>query len=106
MQAPTVAQRAEAENQITGALKSLFAVSESYPDLKANQNFLALQEQLNETEDRIAYARQYYNESVYTYNTATQQIPGSLVAGPFGFKQRDLFQNESPEARGPVKVQF
>ena len=106
MNAQGVVQQAEAENQITGALKSLFAVSEAYPDLEANTNFLNLQEQLDETENRIAYSRQYYNESVNNYNNAVQTVPSNIVAGMFKFKTRELFETDSPEARGPVKVQF
>src|SRR5207344_828879 len=74
-------QQAQAENVLTGALKSLFALSEAYPDLKANQNFLSLQEELTSTEDRIAYARQFYNDSVMKYNTKIQSIPSNVIAG-------------------------
>lgn len=99
--------QAEAENILSGTLKSLFAVSEAYPDLKANQNFLALQEELTGTEGRIAYARQFYNDSVEAYNTAIQQVPGNLIAGPFGFTAREFFQMDAPpEARQAPKVQF
>lgn len=106
-QAEGPAEKAAAENMLTGALKSLFAVSEAYPDLKANQNFLALQEELTATEGRIAYARQYYNDAVLAYNNGIQQVPGNLVAGPFGFKQREFFEIDGPpEARQAVKVQF
>jgi LemA protein len=100
----TVDQQA-AENQITGALKSLFAVSEAYPDLKANQNFLALQEELTGTEGRIAYARQYYNDMVYRYNTKVQSFPTSVIANMFGFREREYFQAED-ESRGPTRVEF
>ncbi len=107
MNAQGPAEQGKAENMISGALKSLFAVSEAYPDLKANQNFLELQEELSGTEGRIAYARQFYNETVMTYNTAIQQFPGSIFAGPFNFSRREFFEIEGgPEARGPVKVQF
>ena len=86
-------------------LKSLFAVSEAYPDLKANQNFQHLQEELSSTEDRIAYARQFYNETVLSFNTAIQQFPGVLFGSMF--KKRELFENEGgPETREPIKVQF
>ena len=98
-------QQAQAENQLTGALKSLFAVSEAYPDLKANQNFLALQEELTSTEDRIAYARQFYNDSVLTYNTKIQKFPTVLLAGMFNFEKRDFF-DAAPEDTAPVQVQF
>jgi LemA protein len=105
MSAQGVANQAQAENVITGALKSLFALSEAYPDLKANQNFLALQEELSGTEGKIAYARQFYNEAVQTYNTKTQTFPSALVAGRFGFKQREYFEADDT-SRGPVKVDF
>jgi len=98
-------QQAEAENMLTGALKSLFAVSEAYPDLKANQNFLNLQEELTGTEGRIAYARQYYNDQVYAYNTKIQTFPNMLIAGPFHFVAREFFEADD-ESRGPVEVQF
>ena len=100
-----VAQQAQAETQITGALKSLFAVSERYPDLKANQNYLALQEELTSTEGRIAYARQFYNETVRSYNTRIQSFPTNLLAGGFGFRAREYFEAEDT-SRGPVAVQF
>ena len=100
-----VAQQAHAETQITGALKSLFAVSERYPDLKANQNYLALQEELTSTEGRIAYARQFYNETVRSYNTRIQSFPTNLLAGGFGFRAREYFEAEDT-SRGPVAVQF
>jgi LemA protein len=97
--------QAEAENVLTAALRSLFAVAEAYPDLKANQNFLSLQEELATTENRIAYSRQYYNDSVQSYNTAIQTVPANFIAGVFGFRVREYFP--APEAeRGPVRVQF
>jgi LemA protein len=99
------AQQAEAENQLTGALKSLFAVSEAYPDLKANQNFLNLQEELTSSEDRIAYARQFYNDSVVSYNTKIQQFPTVFIAKGFNFEARELF-DAAPEDTEPVRVQF
>jgi len=86
-------------------LKSLFAVAEAYPDLKANQNFLNLQEELTATEDRIAYSRQFFNDSVLSYNNAIQTFPRNLLAGMFHFEKRDFFDAE-PEASGPVQVQF
>jgi len=97
--------QAEAENMLTGALKSLFAVAEAYPDLKANQNFAALQDELATTENRIAYSRQYYNDAVQTYNTAIQTVPANFVAGMFGFRDREYF-TAPEEERGPVRVQF
>ncbi|HEV2308902.1 MAG TPA: LemA family protein [Acidimicrobiia bacterium] len=100
-----IAQQAQAENVLSGALKSLFAVAEAYPDLKANQNFLQLQEELTSTEDRIAYARQFYNDSVLNYNNKIQVFPRNLLASTFNFEKRQYFEGE-PEATGPVKVQF
>jgi LemA protein len=97
--------QARAENMITGALKSLFAVSEAYPDLKANQNFLALQEELSGTEGRISYARQYYNDSVLRLNTKIQSFPSNILAGMFGFKEHEYFEADDT-SRGPVSVQF
>lgn len=103
--AKTAAEQAQADNMMTSALKSLFAVSEAYPELKANQNFLELQEELTATEGRIAYARQFYNESVLGYNTKIQSVPAVLVASPLGFKPREFF--EAPDTtRGPAQVQF
>ena len=99
------ADQASAENALSGTLRSLFAVSESYPDLKANQNFLALQQELAETEDRAAYARQYYNDSVLAYNNAIGTVPQSIFAAMFGFRPREYFQ-AGGEERGPVRVQF
>jgi LemA protein len=98
-------QQAQAENALTGALKSLFAVAEAYPDLKANQNFLNLQEELTSTEDRIAYARQFYNDSVVSYNTKIQQFPTVILANTFSFDRRELF-DAAPEDTEPVQVQF
>jgi len=97
--------QAEAENQITGALKSLFALSEAYPDLKANQNFAQLQEELTGTEGRIAYARQFYNDTVYRYNTKIQSFPSNVLANAFRFSEREYFEADD-ESRGPVKVEF
>src|SRR5437764_8835522 len=99
------AQQAQAENQITSALKSLFAVAEAYPDLKANQNFLALQEELTATEGRIAYARQFYNDEVLNLNTRIQSFPTNVLAGAFGFHQREYFEADDA-SRGPVTVHF
>jgi LemA protein len=104
-QSGSVGDQAQAENVLSGALKSLFAVAEAYPDLKANQNFLNLQEELTATEDRIAYSRQFFNDSVLSYNNAIQTFPRNLLAGMFNFEKRDFFDAE-PEASGPVSVQF
>jgi LemA protein len=100
-----VAEQAQAENMVTSALKSLFAVAEAYPDLKANQNFLALQEELSGTEGRIAYARQFYNDSVQAYNTRIQSVPANVVAGAFRFTEREYFEADDT-SRGPVSVEF
>jgi len=82
---------AQAEGMLTGALGKLFALAEAYPDLKANTNFLQLQEELSLIEDKLAAARRFYNSAVQDYNTATEQFPGSIVAGSFGFEQREFF---------------
>jgi LemA protein len=99
------AEAAAADNALTGALKSIFALSEAYPDLKANQNFLQLQEELTGTEDKIAYARQFYNDTVNRYNTKIQSLPTNIIAGMFTFTEREYFE-AGGEARGPVSVQF
>lgn len=98
-------ERFNMENQLTGALKSLFAVSESYPDLKASQNFLSLQEELSSTENKIAFARQAYNDSVTDYNNALQTFPGNIVAGLFHFEGKSLFEAQA-EAKEAPKVEF
>ncbi len=105
MNAKTTVEQAQADNMMTSALKSLFAVSEAYPELKANENFLQLQEELTATEGRIAYARQFFNDAVLRYNTKIQSFPAMLVASPFGFKARDFFEADDV-TRGPTKVQF
>ena len=107
-QAGTVGERAQAENMITGALKTLFAVAENYPDLKANQNFLMLQEELSGTESKIAFARQFYNDSVMTYDNSRQKFPGNIVAGMFSgkFPDKEYFEIEAPAEREAPKVQF
>ncbi len=104
-QAQGVAAQGEAQNMISQALKSLFAVAEAYPDLKANQNFMMLQEELSGTESKIAYARQFYNDTVMAFNTLIQSFPANLIAGSFGFTEREYFPMEVA-AREPVKVQF
>ena len=105
MNAQGPADQAQAENMLTGALKSLFALSEAYPDLKANTNFLHLQEELTGTEGRIAYARQYYNDSVLRYNTKIQTFPSVVLANMMGYSEREYFEADD-ESRGPVSVQF
>ncbi len=92
--------QAQAENTLSGALKSLFAVTENYPDLKANQNVMSLQEELTATENKISFARQFYNDSVLTYNNKIQTVPSNLVAGLFNFTARQYF--EAPEAAREV----
>jgi LemA protein len=105
MNAQGPAEKAAAENVVTGALKSLFAVAEAYPDLKASANFAGLQEELSGTEGKIAYARQFYNDTVQSYNTKIQTFPSNMIAGPFGFKEREYFEAEDA-GRGPVQVRF
>ena len=100
-----VQDQAQAENQLTRSLSRLLAVAENYPDLKASQNFLALQEELTGTESRIAYARQFYNDTVQALNTLIQSFPSRIVAGLGHFEPREFFEIEEP-ARGPVSVQF
>ncbi len=107
MGATGLADKAQAENQLEGTLKSLFAVSEAYPDLKANQNFLDLQNQLTDTEDKIQASRRFYNGNVRDYNTKLQKFPTSLVAGTFGFTKRDFFGvDNQAEIDQPVAVKF
>ena len=97
-----IAAQAQAENALTGALKSLFAVVENYPDLKANQNVMALQEQLTTTENQISFARQHYNATVLDFNNSLQTFPNVLIAGPFGFTKREFFEAEPEAATVPV----
>lgn len=108
MDAKTVGDAAKANNMLTETLKSLFAVAEAYPDLKANQNFLALQEELRTTEEKIAFARQFYNDVVMNYNTATEKFPGIIFAGIFRFKRFEFWEipEEEKAAREPVAVKF
>src|SRR4051794_37150799 len=94
-------QQAQAENMISGALKSLFAVSEAYPDLKANQNFLNLQEELTGTEGRISYARQFYNDTVQKYNTKIQTFPTVILAGMFHHTEREYFEIQEGDRAVP-----
>jgi LemA protein len=98
-------QQAQAENVLTGALKSLFALAEAYPDLKANQNFLSLQEELTSTEDRIAYSRQFYNDSVLKYDNKLETIPSKFIAGMFNFTPREYFKADDTATEVP-RVQF
>ena len=100
-----VKERAIAENALSGALKSLFAVAENYPDLKANQNFLQLQEELTSTENKIGFARQFYNDSVLTYNNKKEIFPSNIIATVFNFENRDFFETAGEEKNAP-QVKF
>ena len=104
--AGTVKEKAELDNQLSGALKTIMAVSENYPDLKANQNFAELQQELQNTENKISFSRQFYNDSVTIYNTKLEVVPTNIIASMFGFKPEELFKVESEEARKNVKVDF
>ena len=104
--ATSVKEQGQAENMLTGTLKSLFAVAENYPDLKANENFMMLQEELAGTEGKIAYSRQFYNDTVMSFNTKQQVFPSNIIAGMFSFKEKDYLEIEEPEAKEPVKVKF
>ena len=108
MNATSPADKADAENMLSGALKSLFAVSENYPNLKANENFLELQRQLEDTENKLQAARRFYNSVVQDLNTKLQSFPSNLVGGMFGFKPSDFFQLDQSDAaaKEPVKVSF
>ncbi|MBI2098967.1 LemA family protein [Candidatus Uhrbacteria bacterium] len=106
MGAKTLDEHGAAENMLTGALKSLFAVAENYPDLKASQNFLQLQDELKDAEDKIQAARRFYNGNVRDFNTAIQTFPRNLVASIFGFAARDFFELQEEAARIAPKVQF
>ena len=104
--AESVSDKAKLDGELSTTLKSIMAVSESYPELKANQNFSELSEELRNTENKISFARQFYNDSVTMYNTKLQVFPSNIIAGMFNFKPRDLFKAESDEARKNVKVDF
>ena len=104
--ASTVSKKAELDSELSGALKTIMAVSENYPDLKSSKNFTELQEELRSTEDKIAYARQFYNDTVTIYNTKLETIPTNIIASMFNFKQEELFEAASDEARQNVKVDF
>lgn len=108
MQAGTVVEHAQSENVLTGALKSLFAVSEAYPDLKANQNFSQLQTELADTENKIQASRRFYNGNVRDYNTKIETVPTNVIAGMFSFTTREFFEldESEQEARKPVEVKF
>ena len=105
LSANTVNEKIEANNELTGALNKLFALAEAYPELKANENFLSLQNDLKDTEDKITYARQFYNDSAMQYNNLIQVVPSNIVAGIFGFKKFDYFKADEKEKEVP-KVEF
>ena len=104
--AGSIAEKANLDNELSGALKTIMAVSENYPDLKANQNFSELQQELQNTENKISFSRQFYNDSVTMYNTKLEVIPSNIIASMFNFKPEELFKVESEEARKNVKVDF
>ncbi len=106
MKAKTMPQKAKASNMIEGALKTLFAVAENYPKLMANENFMMLQEELSGTENKIAYSRQFYNDTVLSYNNSIQKFPTNLIANMFKFNEREFFEPEEAAAKKPVKVKF
>ena len=108
MGAGTMQEHKDAENQLSGALKSIFSLAESYPDLKSNQNFLSLQTELSDTENKIQAARRFYNSTVMAYNTKIQTIPSNIVAKQFGFTEKEFFELSTEEevARNPVEVKF
>jgi LemA protein len=108
MSAGSLSDKNQAENMLSGALKSLFAVAEAYPDLKANQNFLELQRELSDTENKIQAARRFYNGNVRDLNTAIESFPGNIIARVFSFSKMELFElgDADATAKGPVKVSF
>ena len=104
--ANTVAEKADLDNQLSGALKTIMAVSENYPDLKANKNFSELSEELRNTENKISFSRQFYNDTVTMYNQKLQIFPSNIIANMFNFTPRELFTVDNAEARKNVKVDF
>jgi len=104
--ASSVAEKAQLDNKLSETLKTIMAVSENYPDLKANQNFSELQEELRNTENKISFSRQFYNDSVTIYNTKLETVPSNIIASMFNFKAKELFEAENEEARKNVKVSF
>lgn len=105
MQAKAPGEKAKATDALSGTLKSLFAVAEAYPDLKASDNFKELQEELSDTENKISYSRQFYNSNVLDYNTKIKMFPSSLIARQFGFTEEEFFETEDSEKQ-PIKVSF
>ena len=106
LSAKGIVEKGKAENQLEGALKSIFAVAEAYPELKANENFAQLQTELTDTEDKIQASRRFYNANVREMNIAAQTFPKNIIANMLGFKKRDLFDLEEAAAKEPVKVEF
>ncbi len=106
MQATGPEQKGQAENMLSGALKSLFAVAENYPDLKASQNFAKLQDELSDTENKIQAARRFYNGNVRDFNTKIQVFPNNIISGMLNFKKRDFFEIDEPKEKDAVKVKF
>ncbi len=108
MGAGTMAEHKEAENMLTGALKSIFALAESYPDLKSNQNYLSLQNELSDTENKIQAARRFYNSNVMEYNTKIQTVPSNIIAKMFSFTDKEFFElgDDEQAAKDPVEVKF
>jgi LemA protein len=106
MSASNIAEKGKAENMLTGALKSVFALAEAYPDLKANQNFLSLQTELSDTENKIQASRRFYNGNVRDLNIAIEAFPGNVIAGIFHFVKMELFALEEEAAKQPVEVKF
>jgi LemA protein len=101
LRATSIPEQAEAANQVTAALRGVFAVAENYPELRANENFLALQSELSETENKIAYARQFYNDAVLQFNNAIQTVPGVFLAGPMGKREQEPLETPAEERRVP-----
>jgi LemA protein len=105
LKAQTPHEKAEADNMLEKALKSIFAVAENYPDLKASENFLNLQEELTDTENKISYSRQFYNSNVLAYNSAIKTFPAAIIANSFGFREVEFFETDK-ESKKEVKVKF
>ena len=105
MNASTTGEKINMNNQLTSNLKALYAVAENYPNIKSNENFLSLQNELSEAEDKIAYSRQFYNDAVTIYNNKLQMFPSNIIASMFGFTEEELFDG-SPEAENVPKVEF